>query len=201
MEVKLRRTRPTIWLVRHGESTWNASGLVQGQAEGPVLTARGRTQAEAVAERLQSLRIRTLVTSDLARAQETASIIGEKLRLASHSDAALRERHFGAAEGAPIDALGTDWSGVKDGRVVDAEARPPGGESIADLSQRVCDFYRRLERRALVGDVLAVTHGGVIRVTLAQCDDIPITRMPWGDVPNGGLWSVGLHEICPLVLQ
>jgi broad specificity phosphatase PhoE len=174
---------------------------VQGQADGPVLTETGRAQAEAVAARVRSLRIRTLVTSDLARAQQTAAIIGETLRLVPHEDAALRERHFGAAEGGPLDALGAEWSGVEGGRVVDAEARPPGGESIADLSQRVGDFYRRLERRTLTGDVLAVTHGGVIRVTLAQCDDIPITRMPWGDVPNGGLWSVGLHEICPLVLQ
>ena len=40
-EVNIRNTKQTLWFVRHGESTWNASGFVQGQANGPVLTAQG----------------------------------------------------------------------------------------------------------------------------------------------------------------
>ena len=51
-EVNTRDTKPTLWFVRHGESTWNASGFVQGQANGPVLTRKGRTEAARVAGRL-----------------------------------------------------------------------------------------------------------------------------------------------------
>jgi 2,3-bisphosphoglycerate-dependent phosphoglycerate mutase len=198
--MKLRNSHPTIWLVRHGESTWNVAGLVQGQADGPVLTSEGRSQAEAVADRVRSLPIRTIVSSDLTRATETASIVADRLGRRWVKDAALRERNFGAAEGSPFDALPVDWSGIEGGRVVDAEARPPGGESIQDLNQRVSDFFGGLARQDLTGDVLVVTHGGVIRTALARCDDVPVERMPWVDVPNCGLWSVGLLELCPLVL-
>ena len=187
--------------MRHGESTWNASGLVQGQSEGPVLTAEGRTAAEDVADRLRSLPIRTFVSSDLARARETASAIGERLGRSWAEDVALRERNFGIAEGSPLAELPVEWSGIDGGWVVDAEARPPGGESLHDLNGRVGDFFSRLAAQALIGDVLVVTHGGVIRVALARCDDVPVTHMPWGDVPNCGLWSVELPEICPLVLH
>lgn len=199
-EVKSGHTQHTIWLMRHGESTWNASGLVQGQAVGPVLTEAGRVQAETVADTVRSLAIRTLVTSDLARAQETAAIIGKRLRIPWAHDDQLRERNFGAAQGRPLGELPTEWSGIRDGRVVDAEARPPGGESLEELSRRVHTFFSRLAQVEHGGNLLAVTHGGFIRVALAQRAGVPMAGMTWGDAPNGGLWSFGFHEICPPVL-
>lgn len=186
--------------MRHGESTWNASGQVQGQADGPVLTEAGRLQAEAVADVVRSLPIRTLVTSDLARAQETAAIIGKKLSVLWVDDGQLRERNFGSAQGRPLGELPTEWSGIRDGLVVDAEARPPGGESLEELSRRVRTFFSQLAQVEHDGDVLAVTHGGFIRVALAQCDGVPVAGMTWGDAPNGGVWSFGVHEICPPAL-
>jgi 2,3-bisphosphoglycerate-dependent phosphoglycerate mutase len=192
-----RNSGNTIWLLRHGESTWNASGLVQGQADGPLLNAAGRKQVAAVSDVVSRLPIRTIVSSDLARAQETASIIAKKLDLPWTSDVDLRERDFGYAQGKPLSHLRSDWSGVEEGRVVNAEARPPGGESLHELSQRVDRFFRRLAEERRRGDVLVVTHGGVIRVALAKCDRVPVSRMAWVPVPNAGLWSVGTNEICP----
>jgi broad specificity phosphatase PhoE len=198
--VKPDDTEQTIWLVRHGESTWNASGLVQGHAEGPVLTDEGRAQAATLADAVRLLPVRRLVTSDLARAEETASIIGHKLNLPWDRDVALRERDFGAAQGLPLRDLGSEWSGIEGDRVVDADARPPGAESVRELGERVSGFFDRLAQEDCDGDVLVVTHGGVIRVALAQCDRVPVTAMTWGSVPNAGLWSVGPREICPPVL-
>ena len=100
-------------------------------------------------------------------------------------------------EGKPLRYLRSDWSGVEDGRVVNAEARPPGGESLHELSQRVDRFFCRLTEQRHRRDVLVVTHGGVIRVALAKCDRVPVSKMAWAPVPNAGLWSVGTHEICP----
>ena len=190
----------TVWLVRHGESTWNASGLVQGQADGPVLSAVGRQQAENVADVVRHLPVDTMVVSDLARARETAAVIGPRLGIDWAYDPALRERNFGAAEGTALDALRSEWSGIEDGRVVDADAQPPGGESVRELHERVGGFFRALTQRTSAGDVLVVTHGGVIRVALAICDRVPVTRMTWGSVPNASLWSAGLHELCQPVL-
>ncbi len=195
-----RNSGYTIWLLRHGESTWNASGLVQGQAEGPELTAAGREQVAAASDVVSRLPVTTIVSSDLGRAHETASIIGEKLDMTWVSDVDLRERDFGCAQGRPLSDLGPEWSGIEGSRVVDADARPPGGESLHDLSQRVDRFFTRLAHAQQGGDVLVVTHGGFIRVALAKCDRVPVSRMAWGQVPNAGLWSLGNHEICPPVL-
>jgi broad specificity phosphatase PhoE len=192
-----RNSGNTIWLLRHGESTWNASGLVQGQAEGPLLNQAGRQQVSTASDVVSRLPIGTIVSSDLARAQETASIVGKRLGVAWTFDSDLRERDFGYAQGRPMRYLGPEWSGVEDGRVVDADARPPGGESLHELSQRVDRFFCRLAEHQHRGDVLVVTHGGFIRVALAKCDGVPVSRMAWGQVPNAGLWSLGTHEICP----
>jgi broad specificity phosphatase PhoE len=195
-----RNSGRTIWLLRHGESTWNASGLVQGQAEGPELNAAGRAQVAAVSEVVSRLPVTTIISSDLPRAGETASIISHRLDMAWVSDVDLRERDFGCAQGRPLADLGPEWSGIDGNRVVDADARPPGGESLHDLSQRVDRFFTRLAQRRQGGDVLVVTHGGVIRVALAKCDRVPVAKMAWGQVPNAGLWSLGTHEIFPPVL-
>jgi broad specificity phosphatase PhoE len=194
------RSGRVIWLVRHGESDWNASGLVQGQAEGPVLTAAGREQAHCLAHSLRRLPIRRIVTSDLTRAVETAAIIGLKLKLRWDLVPALRERNFGQAQGIPLSVLHVDWSGIEDGRVVDADACPPGGESVRDLQDRVVDYLSQMVGEERDGDVLVVTHGGVIRVALAHCDRIAVMRMPWGPVPNAGLWSLSSRDFRPPVL-
>jgi broad specificity phosphatase PhoE len=140
------------------------------------------------------------VTSDLTRAVETASVIGQKLQLDSELVPALRERNFGDTQGISLSALHPDWSGIDNDRVVDADASPPGGESVRQLWDRVIDFFGDLVRVGAGGDVLVVTHGGVIRVALAHCDRIPVTHMPWGHVPNAGLWSLSPREIRPPVL-
>jgi 2,3-bisphosphoglycerate-dependent phosphoglycerate mutase len=182
-----RTANRALWLVRHGESTWNAAGLVQGQATGPVLTAKGRTEAARVAGCLGDLRVGAIYTSDLARARETASIVARVLELPLQVDPALRERSFGVAEGHPLGDLDPAQSGIELDRVVDADARPRGGESVRDLYGRVRDFITALEVGATDDDVLVVTHGGVIRVAGAYCNGISVEDMAWGPVPNASI--------------
>jgi broad specificity phosphatase PhoE len=189
--VSTRDTKPALWFVRHGESTWNAAGLVQGQAEGPVLTAKGRREAARVAESLGDVTITAIHTSDLERAYETATIVGRALGLALEITPALRERNFGTAQGRPLSELDTAACGIEGDRVVDAEARPPQGESLRELYERVGDFISQLEQRAPDGDVLVVTHGGVIRVAQAYCAGIGVEAMTWGPVPNASVWGLG----------
>jgi probable phosphoglycerate mutase len=162
-----------------------------------MLNKAGREQVAAVSEVVSRLPIGSIISSDLDRAQETASIIGQKLDMAWTCDTDLRERDFGYAQGRSLQNLRPEWSGVEEGRVVNADARPPAGESLHDLSARIDRFFCRLTEQPRRGDVLVITHGGVIRVALAKCDRVPVSKMAWGHVPNAGLWSVGTHEICP----
>jgi probable phosphoglycerate mutase len=199
--VKNRETKPTLWFVRHGESTWNASRLVQGQAGGSVLTAKGRREAARAAARLCDMSIAAIYSSDLDRARQTAAIFAGVLRLPLRLDPALRERSFGDAEGHPLSELGAAASGIEGDRVVDPGARPPMGESLSELYERVQAFITALEARAPDGDVLIVTHGGVIRVAEAYCNGVAVDDMAWGPVANASVWGLSRPNPSVAVVQ
>jgi broad specificity phosphatase PhoE len=129
----------TLWLVRHGESTWNDLGLIQGHAEGPVLTERGRAQSRDAADALRAAAVAAIYASDLERAQQTAAFVGSTLGLPIHSERALRERCFGVFEGCPSHALGSVQSGIRDERVTDATARAES-RSMISTNGRPCSW-------------------------------------------------------------
>jgi probable phosphoglycerate mutase len=174
---------------------------VQGQAEGSVLTARGRREAARVAEQLGKARITAVYTSDLERAHETAAIIGHGLRLPLRYERALRERNFGRAEGRPLSELESAASGIERERVVDADVRPPEGESLREFYDRVRAFVDDVDTDALEGDVVVVTHGGVIRVAQAYNSGVEVDAMSWGPVPNASVWSLGRPCPAEVVVQ
>ncbi len=180
----------TLWLVRHGESTWNALGLVQGQRSEARLTTRGEAQARAVARRLGGRRVHALYSSDLRRAVETAWPVADALGLTPVVERRLRERAFGSAEGSPSARLLPEQSGVRAGRVVDPDAAPPGGESVRQLCRRVGEFLDQLAAgddlwQSPPGDVVLVAHGGVVRAALGHLDGVPVEEMAWEPVGNG----------------
>ena len=129
-----------IWLVRHGESTWNALGLAQGHCDQARLTRRGEQQARAVAAQLRSRPIGALYASDLRRAVQTAAPLATALGRPVTRDARLRERCLGVLEGTESAAIHPTASGLRAHRVVDADARPPGGESLHEFYRRVAEF-------------------------------------------------------------
>jgi 2,3-bisphosphoglycerate-dependent phosphoglycerate mutase len=193
--------KPTLWFVRHGESTWNATGLVQGQAEGSVLTARGRRKAARAAELLGRARVSAIWTSDLERAHETAAIIGHALRLPLRYERALRERNFGTVQGRPLSELSTAVSGIRGDRVVDADVRPPEGESLRAMYRRVSAFMGDAAAGASDSAVVAVTHGGVIRMAQAYAEGIGVEDMVWGPVPNASVWNLSRPRPAVTVTQ
>ena len=136
-----------IWLVRHGESTWNALGLAQGHCDQARLTRHGQHQARAVAARLYRRPIGALYASDLRRALQTAAPLASVLGLPVSRDARLRERCLGILEGTDATAIHPTVSGLRAHRVVDADARPAGGESLRDFYRRVAEFADDLAAR------------------------------------------------------
>ena len=125
-----------VWLVRHAESTWNAQGRWQGQAD-PPLSARGRDQAARLAEGLRGEGIERLVVSDLARAAETARIVGAALGLEPRPEPRLRELDAGAWSGltrAEIEAR--DGPALERFDEGDPAAAAGGAECRADVARR-----------------------------------------------------------------
>ncbi|MDX6421295.1 MAG: hypothetical protein QOG28_5915, partial [Trebonia sp.] len=133
-------TAPALWLVRHGESTWNTAGLAQGHNDEAELTERGRRQVAEAAAQFGYRPVRAIYASDLRRARQTAAAFAAVLGLTVYADTRLRERSLGVLEGVPSTALGPSVTGLDGGRVVDPDARPAGGESVREMYQRAAAF-------------------------------------------------------------
>jgi probable phosphoglycerate mutase len=152
----------TIILWRHGNTDWNNDGRIQGQLDVP-LNERGRVEAEASAGRLALLRPDLLISSDSARAVQTAMALANMVDVRVERDTRLRERSFGPWEGLTIDE-------VRD-RFPDAYARWRSGEPgpddglepTADLGKRVAETIREAADRVPGGRAILVTHGGSVK--------------------------------------
>jgi 2,3-bisphosphoglycerate-dependent phosphoglycerate mutase len=178
-------TGPVLWLVRHGETTWNARGLAQGHRDEAVLTRRGVRQAWAIAGYLCGQPIRTLYSSDLRRAMQTAAPAASLFGLPVIRDARLRERCLGIREGGPSAAISAADTGLREGRVANPDTRPSGGESLRDFYRRVAAFASDIIQAPLPGDAVIITHGGTLRMLRACLASVPVERMSWGPVANG----------------
>ena len=147
-----------LFLVRHGESTYNADGRLQGQAD-PPLTPRGRAEAEALAQALDGMAPARVISSDLVRARETAALLGHP---EAPTDPRLREIDVGEWAGRPISdfppGAEPSWRG---GPLV-----PPGGEAWGELVARVGAAVDDM-LDAGGGPWLVVAHGGVVRAAVA----------------------------------
>jgi probable phosphoglycerate mutase len=162
-----------VLLVRHGQSEWNAAGRWQGQAD-PALSDLGREQARLAAAALGT--VDAIVASDLQRASETALIISGLLGVGPVVlEPGLRERDAGEWSGltrAEIDERYPGWlTPMADRHAAfqpkrsptgDGERRPPGWEADEALLARALDAIARIHELVPDGDVLAITHGGLI---------------------------------------
>jgi broad specificity phosphatase PhoE len=155
-----------LLLVRHGQSTWNHERRIQGQLD-PPLSEEGRRQAAHLGRRLAGRQFAGLYSSDLKRAAETAGLVGEAVGIEPTPMAELREIYLGAWEGLQTEELAVRfpeaWAGWTQEPNWDLV---PGGEGSAAFEKRVTGVLDSLFARHQDGDVLVVTHGGVIQIAL-----------------------------------
>lgn len=175
-----------IYLVRHGESEWNAARRTQGQTSHPRLTNLGEQQASAAARALltdlASNSIAEVVSSDLVRAVETAEIIAAAAGCVVRTDPRLREQSLGTFEGLGYDATfaagaALDWS--------DPDLRVGGGETVREVSLRIGEVLSDLA--ATGRTVVAVGHGDAIRLALTEYAGGSAGDPVWLEVPNGSV--------------
>jgi 2,3-bisphosphoglycerate-dependent phosphoglycerate mutase len=168
---------PTLVLIRHGQSLWNAENRFTGWVDVP-LSDKGREEARKAAKHLEGLKFDVAYTSALSRAQETLALILQELgltRLPVIRDQALNERHYGDLQG--LNKAETAQ------RYGDEQVKlwrrsysvvPPNGESLELTAKRVLPFYDR----AIAGDlrqgknVLVVAHGNSNRSLVMKLDNL-----------------------------
>jgi len=178
--------RRLVYLARHGETEWNRAGRWQGQTDIP-LTDAGREQARALAQALRGRPLVAAWASDLARARETAEIVAGALGLPPVAlEPGLRERAYGLFEGLTREEcelrFPEEWARHRE----DPRRVPPGGEPHERVVQRMRAGLRRVALTHDVhAEVLAVSHGGAIRMLVAS-----ITGELPPPLPNGALFRV-----------
>jgi broad specificity phosphatase PhoE len=161
-----------LYVVRHGQTEWNAWGRMQGRLDSP-LTALGRRQAEGHGQTLRSLGgVDAVVVSPLGRTRETAALVNAHLSAPLRYEDALMERDCGEWSGLTMDEIAARYPDSWRVRSEDPyHHRPPGGENLEDMRERV---------RACLGDLLGgsarrlavVTHGVMSRVIMQQVLDL-----------------------------
>ncbi len=149
-------------LIRHGETTWNREGRVQGQTDSP-LSVVGRAQARETGKLLSGEAIDAIVSSDLGRTRDTAAAIAKATGAALRFDARLRERHYGEIEGhtwPEVELKFPDaWRRMS---ARDPAFRPRNGESASEFSDRVIDALTEIAATNQGRRLVIVTHGGVV---------------------------------------
>ena len=126
-----------VYLVRHGETEWNAARKIQGQSDSP-LTQKGIFQARQVAERVRNEGITHVITSDLGRTRATAQIIADVCGCDVIVEPRLRELHMGVLEERGLDNLSANEESWRK-QMVDGtpNGRIPQGESMTELAERM----------------------------------------------------------------
>lgn len=152
-----------VYLVRHGETTWNSLLKFQGQTDIP-LSDLGRQQARLLARRLSREKFQSCFASDLTRASETAEILAEPHGLSVQKIPALRELNFGAWEGLTIPEIKKLFDEeIKQWWSSPLTTRVPKGETLAEMVERSTLAIKKIIDSHSDGNVLVVSHGGAIR--------------------------------------
>jgi probable phosphoglycerate mutase len=205
-----------LLLIRHGETDDNHNRIFQGQG-GEGLNARGREQAARLAARLagpQRVKLHALYCSDLARARETADILGQALALSPVEEPGLREVDLGAWQGLDDDEVAIrfpdEWEAWKSGR----DIKRGGGESYAEVAARVAGTLDRLVEKHRGQVIGVVSHGAAIKVFVARVIGLPLERLRFFmaatntalnliDIGEGGaklvIWNDAAHLRDPII--
>jgi broad specificity phosphatase PhoE len=172
-----------LWVVRHGETEWSASGKHTSRTDVP-LTEQGRLRAERLRDYLKGTRFDAVLVSPMVRARETCEIAGLGGRAVV--DEGLKEWDYGVYEGrttAEIRATEPGWS------VWTSEIR--GGETVEHVGERADGVIARaLEAQGDAGRVILFAHAHILRILAARWVGLPAT--------DGALLALGTGSVSVL---
>ena len=191
--------RTRLYLVRHGELVTSHEWRYVGHMD-VALNDKGRAQIARLARRLSMEKIDTLLSSDLMRTVESAGIIGRAIGLEPAADPAFREIHLGRWEGFTREEIIERFPQEFDLRSLDiAGYRIQGGESFADMRDRVLPKLTALLEQYRGNNILLVAHGGVNRVILCHALGLDLKMVPRIDQAYGCLNIIDYFNGVPVV--
>lgn len=157
-----------VYLMRHGETTNSAEKRYNGHIDIDI-TENGVEQMHRLADILADKKISTVYSSDLIRSVKGAEIISRRLGISFTPLRDLRERSVGSWEGLTKDEIEKCFPAEYVAwRANLLTYRPPGGECLLDVRDRILPVYQRLTAAHPDQEIAMLLHGGVNRVILAD---------------------------------
>ena len=179
------------FIVRHGETDWNIERRTQGQL-GTPLNDTGRDQARATAQLLKHQDIGIVISSDLARAKETAEIIAEATGAPIILDEKLRERNFGIGEGMLVDEQIQKY-----GNFFTAHDKAyEGGETLEEVENRVIASFKTQRENHPHKNVVVVSHGVAILSLRKHLKNLGAEQMFEWKIGNAETWTLDISDPC-----
>lgn len=180
-----------IFLIRHGETEWNATGRLQGTSN-VQLSAVGVHQAQLLAQHAPFHTADAIYSSDLIRARATAEILAKRFNLKMHIMLELRETNFGEWEGQSIRTLAEDLDSDFEKFFNAPElCRPPHGETFVECQARMVSAIQKIITANEGKRIIVVSHGAAIRLFLCAVLGMPIRKM----------WSIAQFNMALNVLR
>ncbi len=181
-------------LVRHGRTSWNVQGRVQG---GGGLDDVGRAQVTALTERLAAEPITAVYASPAWRARQTAQPLADTLGLPVRRRRLLRDLDYGRYAGAFVaDVMRDDPDLLHRWRTEPQNVTFDGGENLAALRGRIERFIRDMAAAHLEGTVVATTHDSPVRMAVAIAQGLPDSshRDEWIKTSYASLTALDIED-------
>ena len=191
--------RLRLYLIRHGEIELAAKGKLIGQTD-VALSERGVEQARRLAEKLSSVRLDAVYSSDLRRACHTAEIIAERNQANVQQSVTWREIDMGAWEGRTLSSL-NDEAQEQVALLFDdpASFEYPDGESFAEFTVLIKWALDQLLLAHPHGNVALVAHGGVCRAIIGGVLGMPMRNWLRLAQDYGCLNVITWYELHPML--
>jgi probable phosphoglycerate mutase len=166
----------TTLLLRHGQTPLSIEKRFSGIGD-PSLTRVGLAQAAAAAERLRDCGAAAVVSSPLARAQQTAAAVASVLGVDVRTEDGFRETDFGDWEGYTFGEVRAKWPAEMDAWLASTAVAPPHGESFDDTAVRVRKARDRVLAAYGGSTVVIVSHVTPIKTLLRMALDAPMSSL------------------------
>lgn len=191
--------RTSIWFLRVGQSAYNRRRVFMGQADGG-LTRLGQSQVQAAIEMIRRQRITQVYAAPQSICQEAAQMV------ATHWSAPVTTTPVWADQAMGV-WTGLTWreAGRRDPDVMQArmanpvQSAPPGGESLAQVAERVMQGWRQLQQQAHGHRAVVVTAGLPIQIVLCALLQVPLQNHWMWRMDYGGWTAIELYNGTPIV--
>lgn len=191
--------RTSIWLVRHGQTQLNKERRYQGASDSP-LTLFGRLQTEALARRLSRTPFTVAVVSPAEQARLTAEAILAGRHVPVLADARWADADYGRWERLTYADVLAHFPDEAQQRLADPmHGRPQGGESLAEVEERVAEAWRVLPRNRPGGRILVVTHALPVQLVLCAVTNLPPAQHWRWRVDLASITALDVYGAGPIV--